>query len=273
MPTRSHLLLKVLRSHIQSRRMTQWRKRSTLADAADAKRSLGDGFGELMPMLNLGLDIQIPAHAPSSVSAHLAELSAAWARAQDEVLCTELSAAWAEIFPAGEGGVAAAGAGGESAGQAAGVTAAEHIAADAPAQHHDPTQPRAPLPVLAPVLFALGIKEDEMASFSATSDLLDLDVRVLLGDYVERGTNHGRMFYQKMQQIESSEDVEVFLYYWNALDGWSDGWWFGDQVGGEHVWAHCHLHTRTPPHIGWKIPWNAAEPEMGRLIVGPYMVW
>merc|ERR1712032_817395 len=89
-----------------------------------------------------------------------------------------------------------------------------------------------------------------------------------MGDYIEKGLNHGKKYYQKIQKIPGFEDVQVYLYYWDARDGADfSGWWFGDQVGGAQVWARVPVHSMTPPRVGWKIPWDAPRAEPGRLMV------
>lgn len=85
----------------------------------------------------------------------------------------------------------------------------------------------------------------------------DIGVTVLLGDYIEKGFNHGRKFYQKSGKIPGHEDVDVLLYYWDTRDGADiSGWWFGDRVGGSRVWARADTDDQTPPHEGWRVPWD-----------------
>merc|ERR1712226_1756978 len=99
----------------------------------------------------------------------------------------------------------------------------------------------------------------------------DVAIMTLLGDFVERGSNHGRKYYQKSQKIKGHEDVEVFVYYWDQRDGAEfSGWWFGDQLGGSQVWARSSSHGPLPPRVGWKVPWDAAKAEPGVLFVDPY---
>lgn len=98
----------------------------------------------------------------------------------------------------------------------------------------------------------------------------DVGIQTLVGDYQEKGTNHGKKFYQKSQKISGHEDVEVFLYYWDGRDGPEfSGWWFGDQVGGSQVWARCVGAGPQPPKIGWKVPWDCERAEPGALLVEP----
>eukprot|EP00434_Breviolum_minutum_P016212 symbB.v1.2.014286.t1/scaffold1043.1/size142240/3 len=38
------------------------------------------------------------------------------------------------------------------------------------------------------------------------------------------------------------------------------GWWFGNAVGGEEVWArHAGREDGPPPTRGWKVPWDIEE--------------
>jgi len=98
----------------------------------------------------------------------------------------------------------------------------------------------------------------------------DVVIKTLVGDYIEKGTNHGRKAYQKMQRIAGHENVDVFLYYWDLRDGADfSGWWFGDQLGGSQVWAKAATHSTTPPKEGWQIPWDSKKAEPGALIVEP----
>lgn len=103
---------------------------------------------------------------------------------------------------------------------------------------------------------------------STQGHLEDVGVRTLVGDYAEVGSNHSRKTYRKLSKIPGFEDVHVYLYYWDMRDGPDfAGWWFGDQVGGEKVWARCPNHEPSPPRIGWKIPWYSERAESGQLLV------
>jgi len=96
----------------------------------------------------------------------------------------------------------------------------------------------------------------------------EIGINTLIGDYAEKGANHGRKYYQKIQVIPGHEDIKVYLYYWDTRDGQDFcGWWFGDQIGGSQVWARCNSHTPQPPRVGWKIPWDAPKSEPGILFV------
>jgi uncharacterized protein YbjQ (UPF0145 family) len=94
------------------------------------------------------------------------------------------------------------------------------------------------------------------------------DMGVLLGEYTERGTNHGRKTYQKANSGEENH-VEVFLYYWDNRDGPDFcGWWFGNKVGGSQVWSRANAHGTSPPREGWAIPWDGPVVE-DLLLVEP----
>lgn len=92
---------------------------------------------------------------------------------------------------------------------------------------------------------------------SKGGDHSEVVIRTLLGDYVEKGVNHGRKFFQKTPNKSSGDLVEVFLYYWDNRDGPNfEGWWFGNKLGGTQVWSHCADKGLVPPSLGWKIPWD-----------------
>lgn len=80
-------------------------------------------------------------------------------------------------------------------------------------------------------------------------------IKTLMGEYAEKGMNHGRKVYQK--RSEGSESVEVLMYYWDNRDGPAfEGWWFGNKLGGTQVWSHCKDSGLLPPKAGWTIPWD-----------------
>eukprot|EP00435_Cladocopium_sp_Y103_P075905 s332_g68.t2 len=93
---------------------------------------------------------------------------------------------------------------------------------------------------------------------SKGGDQSEVVIRTLLGDYMEKGVNHGRKFFQKTPNKSAGGDlVEVFLYYWDNRDGPNfEGWWFGNKLGGTQVWSHCADKGLVPPSLGWKIPWD-----------------
>ena len=96
----------------------------------------------------------------------------------------------------------------------------------------------------------------------------ELGVQVLLGDYVEKGENHGKKVFKKLQGIAGHEDNNVFLYYVDQRDGADlSGWFFGPQVGGGQVWARAASHGPAPPKVGWRIPWDATRVDPGALLV------
>jgi len=98
----------------------------------------------------------------------------------------------------------------------------------------------------------------------------EIGIQTLVGDYAEKGTNHGKKVYQKIQDIPGHQDIDVLLYFWDQRDGPDfSGWWFGDQIGGSQVWARCASASMTPPRAGWRIPWDAEKVEPGLLLVEP----
>jgi len=106
---------------------------------------------------------------------------------------------------------------------------------------------------------------------STKSESDEIGIMTLVGDYSEAGMNHGKKYYQKIQDILGHKDVKVFMYYFDNRDGPEfSGWWFGDELGGAQVWARCNSHGQSPPKLGWKIPWDAEKPEPGILMVEPY---
>eukprot|EP00933_Yihiella_yeosuensis_P052122 TRINITY_DN50127_c0_g1_i1.p1 TRINITY_DN50127_c0_g1~~TRINITY_DN50127_c0_g1_i1.p1 ORF type:complete len:1005 (+),score=281.52 TRINITY_DN50127_c0_g1_i1:49-3063(+) len=80
-------------------------------------------------------------------------------------------------------------------------------------------------------------------------------LQTLVGEYIEKGANHGRQVFQKVQPQGTS--TNVLLYYWDGRDGESfQGWWFGNKLGGSEVWSHNVDQGKSPPGSGWKIPWD-----------------
>jgi len=85
----------------------------------------------------------------------------------------------------------------------------------------------------------------------------EIGIETLVGEFHEKGVNHGRKFFQKKCKPTDTEG-SVFLYFWDNRDGVDfSGWWFGDQVGGTQVWSRCEQATAMPPKTGWRIPWDA----------------
>lgn len=98
----------------------------------------------------------------------------------------------------------------------------------------------------------------------------EIGIQTLVGDYADKGANHGKRYYQKVQTIKGHEDVKVFLYYWDERDGDDfSGWWFGDSVGGTEVWARCDDNGPLPPRVGWRVPWDSPTATPGLLFVDP----
>ena len=84
---------------------------------------------------------------------------------------------------------------------------------------------------------------------------LEMGLDTLVGSYAEKVINHSKKFYQKISGMVMQP--HVFLFYWDRRDGaeW-DGWWFGDQFGGNNCWARSSTYVvtqTTPPRSGWKI--------------------
>jgi len=79
-------------------------------------------------------------------------------------------------------------------------------------------------------------------------------MKMILGEYVEKGMNHGKKFFQKVSS--PTDSTTCFVYYWDNRDGPSfEGWWFGREVGGNEVWSHNgQIASPLPPSQGWKIP-------------------
>jgi len=95
------------------------------------------------------------------------------------------------------------------------------------------------------VVFTVGQSRDEVVE------------RTLIGEYVEKGVNHGRKVYQKVHDKSVPDYVDVLLYYWDNRDGERfRGWWFGNKLGGTQVWSHCEDSGLLPPSTGWRIPFD-----------------
>lgn len=125
-----------------------------------------------------------------------------------------------------------------------------------PPQHASPPQ-AAPAPAPAPTP-QVPAKETYVV-FTSGQDKEEVVVRTLVGEYVEKGVNHGRKVYQKVHDKAVPDYVDVLLYYWDSRDGPSfEGWWFGNKLGGTQVWSHCKDSGLLPPGSGWKIPWDGA---------------
>eukprot|EP00812_Abedinium_dasypus_P012672 NODE_617_length_1444_cov_283.271418.p1 GENE.NODE_617_length_1444_cov_283.271418~~NODE_617_length_1444_cov_283.271418.p1 ORF type:complete len:446 (-),score=81.59 NODE_617_length_1444_cov_283.271418:107-1360(-) len=81
------------------------------------------------------------------------------------------------------------------------------------------------------------------------------EVRRLLGEYVESGTNHGKCVFVKGQ----GSDDRVYLYYWNHRDDpYFSGWWLGKSVGSAEVYGRTAINSQHRPRPAevpnWRIP-------------------
>jgi len=86
---------------------------------------------------------------------------------------------------------------------------------------------------------------------TSANDEDEFVIKMLVGEFSEKGENHGRKYYKK------SSEKNVFLYYWDHRDGSDyEGWWFGKEVGGNEVWSHNQSNCINPPSCGWKIPFS-----------------
>lgn len=50
-------------------------------------------------------------------------------------------------------------------------------------------------------------------------------------------------------------DEHIMLYYWEE-DGWPSGWWLGEKLGGDQVFAFNESDCCDPPPEGWRCPWH-----------------
>lgn len=132
-------------------------------------------------------------------------------------------------------------------------------------QHGHQLQKR--LPLLMPVVAAArpavassaaarpAASGERYISFTEGNDGDEFVIQTLVGEFIPKGDNHGRPFYQKAPYQPGAEPPEVFIYYWDERDGPNfNGWWFGKSVGGNEVWSHCPDNSLQPPSRGWKIP-------------------
>lgn len=73
------------------------------------------------------------------------------------------------------------------------------------------------------------------------------------GTYQMHGENHGRPSYRNDELVNGRG---AMLYYWDERDGAGFcGWWFGEFIGGNFVWAyHSDASAPLPPMSGWKVP-------------------
>ncbi|CAK0822265.1 unnamed protein product [Prorocentrum cordatum] len=131
-------------------------------------------------------------------------------------------------------------------------------------------KPAAPSEAKASV--AMSLKAQMLPALTATTMVKSkaLEVQILLGNYAENGSNHGRKTYKKIEPVPGHPNVKVFVYFWDGRDGADfSGWWFGDQVGGSQVWARCASQASTPPRVGWMVPWDSGKAEPGLLLLDP----
>jgi len=145
-----------------------------------------------------------------------------------------------------------------------------------PQQPQPPQQPRPPQPHQQSVPVpgkggasgTGGKPAADYVVFTKANDANEVVVRTLIGEYMLKGDNHGRRVCQKISDKSSREHVDVYLYYWDGRDGAAfEGWWFGNQLGGTQVWAHCKDSGLLPPSTGWRIPWDA--PVRPTLVIMP----
>lgn len=124
----------------------------------------------------------------------------------------------------------------------------------------------------ASVATKMSLKAQMLPALTATTMVKAkaLEVQILLGNYAEFGSNHGRKTYKKIEPVPGHPNVKVFVYFWDGRDGADfSGWWFGDQVGGSQVWARCASQASTPPRVGWMVPWDSGKAEPGLLLLDP----
>jgi len=101
---------------------------------------------------------------------------------------------------------------------------------------------------------------DRYTALTMAADTNEFVIQTLCGDFIEKGVNHERKYFQKMPPGPGQPSPEVFLYYWDSRDGPSyEGWWFGKSVGGNEVWSHNQTSSENPPAKGWKIPFAGAK--------------
>uniref|UniRef100_A0A7S0A754 Uncharacterized protein n=1 Tax=Pyrodinium bahamense TaxID=73915 RepID=A0A7S0A754_9DINO len=117
--------------------------------------------------------------------------------------------------------------------------------------------PNAGVPSAAPPQAAQPPTKETYVVSTSGRDGNEVVVRTLVGEYIEKGVNHGRKVYMKAHDKAVADYVDVLLYYWDSRDGPSfEGWWFGNTLGGTQVWSHCKDSGLLPPGAGWKIPWD-----------------
>mmetsp|Transcript_68045 Transcript_68045/g.121157 ORF Transcript_68045/g.121157 Transcript_68045/m.121157 type:complete len:211 (+) Transcript_68045:42-674(+) len=77
--------------------------------------------------------------------------------------------------------------------------------------------------------------------------------KTIHGTYAAHSMHDGKVVYKKQ---ESSQGLDVLIYYWNDSDNPElSGWWFGPSIGGDLVWAfHPSRKAITPPMADWNVP-------------------
>eukprot|EP00439_Symbiodinium_sp_Y106_P038839 s3666_g4.t1 len=76
--------------------------------------------------------------------------------------------------------------------------------------------------------------EERYVAFSEGNDKEEFVIQTLSGDFVVKGENHGRPYYQKLPARPGTAPPEVYVYYWDGRDGASfEGWWFGKASGSD----------------------------------------
>ena len=97
---------------------------------------------------------------------------------------------------------------------------------------------------------------------------MTLKIQTITGTYVEHGTHHGRKCYKRT----ASDWPKAFLYYFDGRLGASNqGWWFGNQIDGDHVFAFNPDggESGNPPTAGWKMPCDGdVHPYLSVLVGG-----
>eukprot|EP00930_Biecheleria_cincta_P004046 TRINITY_DN104953_c0_g1_i1.p1 TRINITY_DN104953_c0_g1~~TRINITY_DN104953_c0_g1_i1.p1 ORF type:complete len:330 (-),score=73.00 TRINITY_DN104953_c0_g1_i1:47-1036(-) len=88
-----------------------------------------------------------------------------------------------------------------------------------------------------------------------------IGLEVLLGRYEQSaGLQHdGQPVFVKVQENKSRT---VYLYYCGPSHGKdSEGWWFGDEVGGTKAWSHAWSNQGFPPPTSdWVVPVEGSPP-------------
>lgn len=103
------------------------------------------------------------------------------------------------------------------------------------------------------------VNAERLLALTEGTDGDEFVIQTLVGEFIPKGENHGRPYYQKAAARMGMEAPEVFIYYWDGRDGPSfEGWWFGKAVGGNEVWSHCPGSSASTPETGWKIPFAGA---------------